>query len=73
MDPIEEQICRIIADFRYRRLQYKVAHPETIMTDDVPDNLTRWAEAHAIALLFPPEPQKATPPRSALTGKEGYR
>jgi hypothetical protein len=60
--PIEEAICRVMSDFRYRRMKYKVEHPETIETDDVPDNLTRHAEASAIAALFPRHTPKPAPP-----------
>jgi hypothetical protein len=46
--PVEEQICEIMQDFRFRRLRYKVDHPDTILSDLVPDDLTRFAEAKAI-------------------------
>jgi hypothetical protein len=35
-------------DFRSRRLRHKADHPETIFSDLVPDELTRFAEAKAI-------------------------
>ncbi len=53
MKPIEDQVCDVMADYRYRRLKYKVDNPDSILTDNVPDSLTRHAEAHAIAMLFP--------------------
>jgi hypothetical protein len=46
--PVEEQICEIMEYFRSRRLRHKVDHPETILSDSVPDELTRFAEAKAI-------------------------
>lgn len=47
--PIEETVKRIMADFRYRRMKYRVDHPESIENDDlVPETLGRHAEAVAI-------------------------
>lgn len=62
--PIEDQICDVMADYRFRRLKYKVDHPETLLKDDgmgFPQELTRHAEAMAIAMLFPRSEQAPQP------------
>ena len=64
-EPIEEQICRVMADFRMRRMREMVNCPESITDEDkLSPELSRHAEAAAIARLFPPTPAKAPPPQS---------
>lgn len=65
-EPIEEQICRVMADFRLRRMREMVNCSESITDESkLSPELSRHAEAAAIARLFPPTPAKAPPP--ALT------